>query len=127
MPWKVCHATALEPEAHHVKGFLEHKGIPSLLENQRFEMDHYTETLLRSLKRNGVEYSDVLIKGPETLAVGRLVLDPYSATLYSSSPRVFAGIEELVKGGVPLPDAIERVAFPHHHAETTSDFLEVAE
>lgn len=101
--------------------------INDLAKHQRFEMDHYTETLLRSLKRNGVEYSDVLIKGPETLAVGRLVLDPYSATLYSSSPRVFAGIEELVKGGVPLPDAIERVAFPHHHAETTSDFFEAAE
>ena len=101
--------------------------INDLAKHQRFEMDHYTETLLRSLKRNGVEYSDVLIKGPETLAVGRLVLDPYSATLYSSSPWVFAGIEELVKGGVPLPDAIERVAFPHHHAETTSDFLEAAE
>lgn len=101
--------------------------INDLAKHQRFEMDHYTETLLRSLKRNGVEYSDVLIKGPETLAVGRLVLDPYSATLYSSSPRVFAGIEELVKGGVPLPDAIERVAFPHHHKETTSDFLEAAE
>ena len=101
--------------------------INDLAKHQRFEMDHYTETLLRSLKRNGVEYSDVLIKGPETLAVGRLVLDPYSVSLYSSSPRVFAGIEELVKGGVPLPDAIERVAFPHHHAETTSDFLEAAE
>jgi conjugal transfer ATP-binding protein TraC len=60
-------------------------------------MDHYTESLLRSLKRNGTEYSDVLIKGPETLAVGRLVLDPYSATLYSSSPRVFSEIEEKVR------------------------------
>jgi len=39
MPWKVCHATAFEPEAHLVKGFLEHQGIPCLLENQRFEMD----------------------------------------------------------------------------------------
>ena len=27
MPWKVCHATAFEPEAHLVKGFLEHQGI----------------------------------------------------------------------------------------------------
>lgn len=101
--------------------------INDLAKHQRFEMDHYTETLLRSLKRNGVEYSDVLIKGPETLAVGRLVLDPYSATLYSSSPRVFAGIEELVKGGVPLPDAIERVAFPHLQTEAATDFLEAAE
>jgi len=39
MPWKVCHATAFEPEAHLVKGFLEHQGIPCLLESRRFEMD----------------------------------------------------------------------------------------
>jgi len=39
MSWKVCHATVFEPEAYLVKGFLEHQGIPCLLENQRFEMD----------------------------------------------------------------------------------------
>jgi len=39
MPWKVCHATAFEPEAHLVKGFLEHQGIPCLLDSRRFEMD----------------------------------------------------------------------------------------
>ncbi|HEY5935775.1 MAG TPA: hypothetical protein VIU61_14100 [Kofleriaceae bacterium] len=39
MPWKVCHATAFEPEAHLVKGFLEHQGIPCLLESLRFGMD----------------------------------------------------------------------------------------
>ena len=35
MSWKVCHATAFEPEAHLVKGFLEHQGIPCLLESRR--------------------------------------------------------------------------------------------
>lgn len=88
--------------------------VNDLVKHQRFEMDSYTEMLVRSLKRNGTEYSDVLIKGPETLAVGRLVLDPYSATLYSSSPHVFARIEELVKEGVEIADAIEMVAFPDH-------------
>jgi conjugal transfer ATP-binding protein TraC len=86
--------------------------VNDLARHQRFEMDRHTEALIRSLKRNGTEYSDVLIKGPETLAVGRLVLDPYSATLYSSSPKVFSAIETLVGQGVPLADAIERVAFP---------------
>ncbi|NBW75738.1 MAG: type IV secretion system protein TraC [Sphingomonadaceae bacterium] len=88
--------------------------VNDLVKHQRFEMDPYTEMLVRSLKRNGTEYSDVLIKGPETLAVGRLVLDPYSATLYSSSPHVFARIEELVHSGMDLADAIEAVAFPDH-------------
>ncbi len=39
MPWRICHATAFEPEAHLVKGFLEHQGIPCLLENRRPEAD----------------------------------------------------------------------------------------
>ena len=54
----------------------------------------------------------MLIKGPETLAVGRLVLDHYSATLDSASPHVSARIEDLVKEGHDLADAIEMVAFP---------------
>ncbi len=84
--------------------------ISDFAKHDRFDMDAYTEALLRSLKRSGSEYSDVLIKGPETLAVGRLVLDPYSATLYSSSPRVFAAIERLLGEGVSIDEAIERVA-----------------
>ena len=78
----------------------------------RFDMGPGTEALMRSLKRSGTEYSDMLIKGPECLAIGRLVLDPYSATVFSSSPQVFAGIEQLVDQGLPLETAIERVAFP---------------
>jgi len=86
--------------------------IADFKKHDRFEMDDYTDALLRSLKRNGFEYSDIMIKGPETLAVGRLVLDPYSATLFSSSPRTFAAIEHLVAQGLTMEQAIERVAFP---------------
>nr|WP_238474160.1 type IV secretion system protein TraC [Altericroceibacterium spongiae] len=85
--------------------------ISGFKKSDRFEMDHYTESLLRSLKRNGVDYSDVLVTGPDTQFVGRLVLDPFSATLYSSSPDVFAKIERLVHTGLAMPDAIEAVAF----------------
>lgn len=78
----------------------------------RFDMGEGVEALMRSLKRNGSEYSDLMIKGPETLAVGRLVLDPYSATVFSSSPQTFAAIERLVERGFPMSQAIERVAYP---------------
>jgi conjugal transfer ATP-binding protein TraC len=77
----------------------------------RFEMDNYTETLLRSLKRNGTEYSDILIRGPDMQSVCRLVLDPFSATLYSSSPQVFGQIEGYIDQGLAMADAIEAVAF----------------
>jgi conjugal transfer ATP-binding protein TraC len=68
--------------------------------------------MIRSLKRNGVEYSEVFIKGPDTQALGRLVLDPFSATVFSSSPDTFARIEALLAEGLSIDAAIERVAFP---------------
>ena len=78
----------------------------------RFDMDGHTDALLRSLKRNGTEYSDIMIKGPDTLALGRLVLDPFSAAVYSSSPRTFAAIEAGVRDGLTIEEAIERLLEP---------------
>jgi conjugal transfer ATP-binding protein TraC len=79
---------------------------------KRLDMDDRTETLIRSLKRSGSDYSEVFIKGPETEAVGRLVLDEFSATLFSSSPATFAAIQDEIERGHTLADAIERIAFP---------------
>ena len=84
--------------------------IADLRRASRLEIDDRTETLIRSLKRSGNEYSEVYIKGPETQAIGRLVLDPYSATVFSSSPDTYAAIQELTDSGMPLEAAIERIA-----------------
>ncbi|MEO0589410.1 MAG: type IV secretion system protein TraC [Pseudomonadota bacterium] len=93
---------------------LQQKGetISDFRNSDRFEMDGMTEALLRSLKRNGIDYSDIFIRGPDTESVGRLVLDRFSGTLYSSSPEVFAEIEDLVHCGCTMQEAIEAVAFP---------------
>lgn len=79
--------------------------------SKRLDMDDRTETLIRSLKRSGNDYSEVFIKGPEVEAIGRLVLDVYSATLFSSSPETFAAIDAEVARGHQLADAIEQIAF----------------
>jgi len=47
----------------------------------------------------------------EVEAIGRLVLDEYSSTLFSSSPDTFAAIDAEVARGHQLADAIERIAF----------------
>jgi len=94
--------------------------IADFKKHDRFEMDDHTDALLRSLKINGREYSDILIKGPETMAVGRLVLDPFSAAVYSSSPAVYAAIEGLVAQGFGMDEAIERVAFPDNPEKWTA-------
>jgi len=90
----------------------------------RFEMSTFTEGLIRSLKRNGTDYSDVFIRGPETEFVARLVLDKFSGALFSSSPQVFAQIEEEVKRGATMAEAIEKVAFPE---VADKGYLEAAE
>ena len=42
MSWAVCFATPLEVEAHLVKGFLEHQGIPCVLTSHRFALQPLT-------------------------------------------------------------------------------------
>ncbi len=90
--------------------------IADFKKHERLEMDGPTETMIRSLKRNGVEYSEVFIKGPDMQALGRLVLDPFSATVFSSSPDTFANIEAMTASGMSIGEAIERVAFPMKEA-----------
>src|SRR3546814_19152337 len=75
-------------------------------------MSDAVEAMMRSLKRNGTEYSDAMIKGPEMLAIGRLVLDPYSSPLYSSSPHMLASIDRKVAGAITMAEALEAVSFP---------------
>ncbi|WP_420607472.1 type IV secretion system protein TraC [Novosphingopyxis sp.] len=84
--------------------------IADFRKNDRLDMDDRTETLIRSLKRSGSEYSEVFIKGPDTEAIGRLVLDPFSATIFSSSPNVYAAIQSEQDRGASLADAIRIVA-----------------
>jgi len=84
--------------------------IADLRKSERLDMDDRTESLIRSLKRSGNEYSEVFIRGPEVQALGRLVLDRFSATLFSSSPDTYAAIEARMADGATTADAIAAVA-----------------
>ena len=52
----------------------------------------------------------MLIMGPHGRHVGRLVLDPFSATIYSSDPDTYAAIQDCERRGHSLADAIRIVA-----------------
>jgi len=84
--------------------------IADFRKEARLDMDDRTETLIRSLKRSGTEYSEIYLKGPEMEAVGRLVLDPLSATIFSSDPDTYAAIHRHVENGMPLERAVALVA-----------------
>tara|TARA_R110002073_G_scaffold255729_2_gene418267 strand:+ start:1655 stop:4198 length:2544 start_codon:yes stop_codon:yes gene_type:complete len=86
------------------------ESIAELKRSERIIVDRYLEELLESLKVSDGEFSEVVIHGPTGSHVGRLVLDPFSATLYSSSPITFAAIDRLIEAGVPLREAVLRVS-----------------
>jgi len=101
--------------------------IADIKASQRLEMDNATETLIRSLKRNGAEYSEMLIKGPEMQALARLCLDPWSAKVYSSSPEDFAEIERVTSAGYTIEEAIDVISSPASSREMEAGYARAAE
>jgi conjugal transfer ATP-binding protein TraC len=97
------------------------ESISDIKAQGRFEMSPFTEAQIRSLKRQGSDYSDVFVRGPDGEFIGRLVLDRFSATLYSSSPKIFHEIERLVGLGHSMADAIEIVAYPEDLASEAAE------
>ncbi len=86
------------------------ESIAELKRSERIIVDRYLEELLESLKVSDGEFSEVVIHGPTGSHVGRLVLDPFSVALYSSSPKTFAAIDRLIGAGVPLKEAVLQVS-----------------
>ena len=85
--------------------------LAQVLKNERLSIDEATADVIRSLSVVDGEYSELLIMGPHGRHVGRLVLDPFSATLFSSSADKFAEIERLEASGLSAEEAVEAVAF----------------
>lgn len=73
-----------------------------------FTNTEFKEDLILSIHSNPPHYSEVLIYGPEVNGyVGRLSLDPYSRLLYSMNPKEYDAIENHIKGGATIDEAIE--------------------
>ena len=90
---------------------LKSEAIAQLKKSERLSVDEHTADLIRSLSVSAGEYSEMLIIGPHGRHVGRLVLDPYSVTLFSSDASVFAEIEALEARGLSPEAAVEAIAF----------------
>lgn len=86
------------------------ESIHQMKESGRIRMDAHMERTLNSIKTIHGEYSEVMIKGPAGYAIGRLILDPFSQTLYSSKGEEYAAVKAIVDSGCSLEEAIEYVA-----------------
>ena len=90
---------------------LKPEALEQARKDAKLSLDEAGMQLLKSLRTSTGEYSEVMIQGPNGRAVGRLVLDAFAGTLYSTTPAVYNAIERLVTAGHPLQDAVRMVAF----------------
>ncbi len=76
MEWYPCYSTPLEFQAHLVKGYLEHYGVPCMLDSRRFGMKPLTFCALgevRVLVRDDwVHVACGLLRGREQATARRL-------------------------------------------------------
>ena len=66
-------------------------------------------SLLRTIKMSPGKYGEALIVSDSGYAVGRLILDPFSTLLYSTKAEEFNAVENLVKQGIPVDEAIDQL------------------
>jgi conjugal transfer ATP-binding protein TraC len=85
------------------------ESIEQLKASGRFSVDEYLGRLLRSIKTCHGEYSEVYIHMPGGGAIGRLIVDKYTAKVYSTKAEEVQAVNELVRSGYSLPDAIEEL------------------
>ncbi|NEX91214.1 type IV secretion system protein TraC [Caulobacter sp. 17J65-9] len=110
--YKTAGATAcIENSDHVVVLRLKDESLEQFRENARLKISEPTMVLMKSLKVVEGEYSEMVIMVPGGSFLGRLILDPYSATLYSSKPNVFAAIDGLRELGWAMKDAVREVAY----------------
>ncbi|WMP17318.1 type IV secretion system protein TraC [Thiothrix lacustris] len=83
------------------------ESIEQLKKSGRFNVDEFLGRLLRSIRTRHGEYSEVYIHTPSGGAVGRLIVDKFTAKVYSTKAEEVHAVNQLVAQGHSLADAVE--------------------
>lgn len=83
-----------------------------VLEKEKLEVTTHVKKCLKSLRMEKGKYSEAFIYNKATgfCSVVQLKLDPYSATLFSTSADNFKAIQDLERKGFSLGDAVEKIS-----------------
>jgi conjugal transfer ATP-binding protein TraC len=84
--------------------------IERMSENGQFAANGYMKKLYKSLRSKSGEFSEVAILHDNVKFVGRLILDPFSRVLYSTKPAEYMQVQDLVKQGYSMQEAISKTA-----------------
>ena len=73
--------------------------------------DAYAAKILSGLTTQAGHYSEVYVKvGDQAAVVGRLMLDRFSMTAYSTKAEVFDAVQKARSRGLPIAEALESVS-----------------
>ncbi|MAP25073.1 MAG: type-IV secretion system protein TraC [Rickettsiales bacterium] len=98
------HKAILKQTPEAITAFKEH---PHLKE---YVASDWSMRLLKSVHVSSPHYSEVALYSPGVKGVvGRLMLDPFSALLFSTNATDYKPIDEQIHQGVPILEAIENV------------------
>lgn len=92
---------------------LRHKGeaIKSVVRSGKLDVDAHQLKIAQSLEKRDGEFSEVMIKGPAYNFSGRLILDPFSAELFTTKGEDFAKVKDLMDAGIPVGEALNQIIF----------------
>jgi len=85
------------------------ESIERLGKEGKLHIDEWMKRQLSSVSTEGGAYSEVFVHGPMGSGVGRLILDPFSMLLYSTTAEDFQAIKALTDQGMSVADAIELI------------------
>lgn len=88
----------------------KNESIALLKEAKKFKINASQQRMLESVDTKPGEYAEVMIMANNTGSVARLILDPFSRVLYSTTPEEVEAVRALQERGVSQKDAIEQVA-----------------
>ena len=85
------------------------ESVEQLERSGRMLFDASMKKSLLSLSTSHNEFSEVFVYSPMGQGIGRLIVDPYSAQLYSSKGEEYQIIKDMMDNGVSIEDALDRV------------------
>ena len=83
------------------------ESIEQLKKLGRLSLTPIMESQLKTVKTKQGQYAEVMIYGNHGYAIGRLLLDPYSALLYSTKAEDYAKVKSLMSQNYSVSEALE--------------------
>lgn len=85
------------------------ESLAAARDNQRLFVDDAARDLLMSVDTVQGKYSEIAIRGPDGLSIGRLIVDPFTEKLYSTTGPEFQFVRDQMASGATIDEAVERL------------------